>query len=1087
MVKQSWKNDNAECTSTLGGTYTAPMRCDSDFLGVVDYDPDLAMSVISWKLLEDLGCKISDNGDHKMLTKNGSSLSAKLEWVEGILVGNINDIIDAFCTGKHLHANWKGSRADAPSDHLSNFKLISNLSNAEIRRLDRVHRALQTMLSPSEKDLINRINDGELSDTNFTGDDVKTYFDIFEKDVAALRGKEKDKMHETTNISQEIKEGETGLHCDVFFVCKMAYLITVESTSLHVTVTELLTRTSDELITTLGDIKQYYLSHGLNVICTEFDRGGPNPVDLKRITGIKTLPTSTHSSVAELMIKIVKERIRCVVSILPYSMSKKIMLHIVMAAVMAVNTIRRDNIQSSAQLAVTGVAQDYVSQFALAPGEYCEVHLTSSSSVTTARTVAAIALHPDPSNMKEWFFLSLDTGETFIRHHAEAYPLPFNNQIIDRLNFLSTSNPVSSDDEVGVGEPLVNYQPKFHQPVVRRRGRPRLRRDNNAEQQVVEEAAEAVIAEEAGEEAIIAMCSYRVVEDSNDEEMGKIDYEKRVFYQVPEDGELVEVLPDGCSTYCCTSEEYARHCYSSQMSAKDSIDQYGKEQTSASIRKEVRGLIDKNVFSVISSSIDLRGKEVIPMSLFLTMKRDGTLKSRVVAGGHRQRFYDMSKTSSPAVSNQGLFSTISIGATEKRKFMTMDINQAYLRADIDEEIYMWIDKNVAAEIIAIQPEQKVFLTEGGKLLVKLNKALYGLVQSGKLWYEKVSSWLISRGFVANKMDPCIFNRVKMDGGHQLTIALYVDDLLVTCVSQTLLNEFRREIEEEYELSSVSCGEKVEYLGIKINTSSGNYAELTMEGFIEDLLKENSVSGTSRVPASLSLFEIDDSECRLEKEEAERFHSVVASLLYLSLKIRPELLVAVTFLCSRVDKSTKQDMRKLYKVLNYLNFTKHLGCRLGDSDGTIGLHVYCDASFAVHPDAKSVGGIYASLGTGPIWCKCGKQKLVSRSSTEAELIALSDGVSLALWAKSFLEEQGYKVRGELYEDNQSTMKLAENGRSQSDRTRHINIRYYFIKQYLENGELNLNYCPTLSMIADALTKPLQGKQFEFLRSLLLGYK
>jgi len=111
------------------------------------------------------------------------------------------------------------------------------------------------------------------------------------------------------------------------------------------------------------------------------------------------------------------------------------------------------------------------------------------------------------------------------------------------------------------------------------------------------------------------------------------------------------------------------------------------------------------------------------------------------------------------------------------------------------------------------------------------------------------------------------------------------------------------------------------------------------------------------------------------------------------------------------------------MLNYLNFTRHLGCRPWDSDGTVGLHVYCDALFAVHPDAKSVGGVYASLGTGPIWCKCGKQKLVSRSSTEAELVALSDGVSLALWTKSFLEEQGYKVRGELYEDNQSTNEIS----------------------------------------------------------------
>ena len=112
-------------------------------------------------------------------------------------------------------------------------------------------------------------------------------------------------------------------------------------------------------------------------------------------------------------------------------------------------------------------------------------------------------------------------------------------------------------------------------------------------------------------------------------------------------------------------------------------------------------------------------------------------------------------------------------------------------------------------------------------------------------------------------------------------------------------------------------------------------------------------------------------------------------------------------------------------------------------------------------------------------------MVTKSSTEAELVTVSDAASMAAWTIQFLRGQGYTVRPNLFQDNLSTMALANNGRSTSDRTRHINIRYFFIKQYLDNGIMTLQHCPATDMIADILTKPLQGNEFERLRDLLLG--
>jgi hypothetical protein len=133
------------------------------------------------------------------------------------------------------------------------------------------------------------------------------------------------------------------------------------------------------------------------------------------------------------------------------------------------------------------------------------------------------------------------------------------------------------------------------------------------------------------------------------------------------------------------------------------------------------------------------------------------------------------------------------------------------------------------------------------------------------------------------------------------------------------------------------------------------------------------------------------------------------------------------------------------------------------------------------------GIYVAIGNGPIFVRSSKQKLVAKSSTEAELIALSDATSQVIWCREFLSAQGYPVGpAKVYQDNKSTILLAEKVRSTSDRTKHISVRYFFIHDRIEKDELVLKYLPTEDMIADILTKPLQGALFIRLRDMLLNW-
>ena len=148
----------------------------------------------------------------------------------------------------------------------------------------------------------------------------------------------------------------------------------------------------------------------------------------------------------------------------------------------------------------------------------------------------------------------------------------------------------------------------------------------------------------------------------------------------------------------------------------------------------------------------------------------------------------------------------------------------------------------------------------------------------------------------------------------------------------------------------------------------------------------------------------------------------------------------------------------------------------------------DAAFAVHPDMKSHTGGVISFGRGGLACKSTKQKLNTKSSTEAEFVGASDYLPNSIWVQNFLAAQGYDMStSHLEQDNQSAIKLAINGRrSAGPKSRHIAIRYFWIRDRLRSERITVRHCPTLAMLADFFTKPLQGHLFFKFRDALLGY-
>ena len=217
--------------------------------------------------------------------------------------------------------------------------------------------------------------------------------------------------------------------------------------------------------------------------------------------------------------------------------------------------------------------------------------------------------------------------------------------------------------------------------------------------------------------------------------------------------------------------------------------------------------------------------------------------------------------------------------------------------------------------------------------------------------------------------------------------------------------------------------------------------------------------------------------KLDQARAKAFHNITAKGIYVTKRARPDISLAIAFMTTRVKGPDIDYWHKLCHMVEYLRSTRDLPLILG-ADGTGVLSWYVDASYAVHPDMRGHTDSAMIMGRGFPLENSNKHKLNTRSSTEGEIVAVDDMILQLLWSRLFMKAQGFVVRDNiLYQDNKSAMLLETNGRaSSSKRTRHIKIQYYLVAGQVAKRDLRIVWCPTEQMIADFLTKSLQGKTF-----------
>ena len=395
----------------------------------------------------------------------------------------------------------------------------------------------------------------------------------------------------------------------------------------------------------------------------------------------------------------------------------------------------------------------------------------------------------------------------------------------------------------------------------------------------------------------------------------------------------------------------------------------------------------------------------------------------------------------------------------------MDVVTAFLNGTLEEEIYM---------------QQPAGYVQPGKeeMVCKLKKSLYGLKQSPRCWNKAFKEHMKSANFKQSTADPCIFTKTE-ESGEITIVAVYVDDLIVA-TKTTEMNEIKRSLTSRFKMKDL--GKLHHCLGITVEyDESRRSLWLHQRPYILAMLEKFGLSQAKTVPTPANLnvkLRKDDETSKLV--DPTLYQSMVGSLLYAAIATRSNISQAVGAASKCCSNPIEAHLTAVKRILRYLKETINLGLKYKKSEsGT--LVGYSDADFAGDlDDRRSTSGNLFLFAGCPVSWYSKKQPTVSLSTAEAEYISLSGATQEGVWLRRLLSD--FKLHQEaptvIKEDNQGTIAIARNPVSYS-RTKHIDIKYHYIRETILNGYVTLEYCPTKQMLADLLTKPLPRDRFEML--------
>lgn len=497
--------------------------------------------------------------------------------------------------------------------------------------------------------------------------------------------------------------------------------------------------------------------------------------------------------------------------------------------------------------------------------------------------------------------------------------------------------------------------------------------------------------------------------------------------------------------------------------------------------EEINAHLQNGTWEIVPRPEKDTGKKTIGSGWVFKIKRteDGSIerfKGRFVAKGYSQRpGFDYVEVFAPTVRMSTVRLVVAISAIEGLHLHTVDISHAFIKGDLDEEIYME------------QPEG--FQQHGPEYVCRLRKSIYGLKQAARQWNKKLHDTLQDMGFKRIESDRSVY--VYSKDGVRIIIPIFVDDITLAGKSKKAIDETIAELSRRFKLRDL--GPTSFLLGIHITRDWDKHTiSLSQRQYVVDMLEKFNHGNCSPVqtPMEPGLRLSASMGATTEEDKALMatvpYLSAVGAMMYLACTTRPDIANAVGVLARFSANPGPAHWKAVKHLFRYLQGTKDLKLVYGpDPDSNEQFTSFTDSSHGDNLDnGRSTGGYLVKYGTGAISWSSKLQSVVALSTSEAEFIAAVEAGKEIIWMRKILGEFGYTISGPsiLRCDNQSSIQVAKNPEHHG-RMKHLDLRFFWLRDQVENGEIGITYLPTAEMPADCLTKPLSREKVVHCRRLM----
>jgi Reverse transcriptase (RNA-dependent DNA polymerase) len=496
------------------------------------------------------------------------------------------------------------------------------------------------------------------------------------------------------------------------------------------------------------------------------------------------------------------------------------------------------------------------------------------------------------------------------------------------------------------------------------------------------------------------------------------------------------------------------------------------------IEKELNKMNQQNVWTVIKRDAMEKGRKCIKYKWVFDIKRDGIFRARLVACGYSQvPGVDFKESYSPVI-NDIVFRVIIIcqivwNLTAK----ILDVEVAFLNGDLDETIYMECPDGVKHD------NDEVLL---------LNKSMYGLVQAARQFFIKFSNILKNIGFKQSTAEPCLFYKQMKD--HIILMTIHVDDCYIIGKEESI-NEVIKDIEKEGLKLKVN-NETKDYLSCEILFNNEKtkawigqpHLIKKIEATYKDYIKNCQSYKTPGTPNYGIVRPKSDDE-KVAESNQTMYRSAVGSLLQLVKHSRPDIANPVRELSKCMDGATPAAMKELRRLIKFIIDTKDYGLKIEPNSTNMDewiVKVYSDSDWGGDKNNRhSVSGYIIFLLGVPILWKSKLQRTVALSSSEAEYYALSESAKDIRFIYQILSSIGIKVTLPIivHVDNVGAIFMSENV-SATSRTKHVDIRYHYVREFIESGFIKIIFVKSGENKSDMFTKNISSNYTIIIRRILL---